>query len=60
MYLFIGRRSKVISPADAATVDDPELSNLADPANFWLTINNRTGAVTTEDNAATISDGERR
>ncbi|MFW6171920.1 MAG: pilus assembly FimT family protein [Planctomycetota bacterium] len=52
IYLMIGRRAKVVAP-DGAGFSDPELSNVADPANLWLTINSRTGAVTTEDNAAT-------
>ncbi len=55
IYLLVGRRSKVIAPALAASTIDPELSNLADPANLWVTINNRTGAVTTEDNVATTA-----
>ncbi len=50
IYLLVGRRAKI---ANGATLGDPELSNLADPANLWLTINNRTGAITTDDNAAT-------
>ncbi|MFO7903485.1 MAG: prepilin-type N-terminal cleavage/methylation domain-containing protein [Pirellulaceae bacterium] len=52
IYLMIGRRAKVVTPGGAG-FSDPEVSNVADPANLWLTINSRTGAVTTEDNAAT-------
>ncbi len=55
IYLLIGRRAKVLSPALAASTDDAELSNLADLTNLWVTINNRTGAITTEDNAATFA-----
>lgn len=53
VHLLIGRRAKAIDPISGA-VANPEQSNLADPANLWLTINHRTGAVTTEDNASTL------
>lgn len=48
VYLLVGRRSKITLSASFA---NPEFSNLAEPTNLWITINNRTGAVTTEDNA---------
>jgi hypothetical protein len=59
VYLLVGRRSKVIAPMLTpppnpninADLDDPELSNLADPTNLWITINSGTGAVTVDDNA---------
>lgn len=58
IYLLIGRRAKVLSPINPSgppdilpDAADPEKSNLADPANLWVTINNRTGAITTEDKA---------
>ncbi len=48
LYLLIGRRSKL---ATAATPYTEEASNLADPTNIWVTVNNRTGAITTDDNS---------
>ena len=53
VFLLIGRRAKVVDPTTPEFVD-PESSNLADPANLWLTVNHRTGVVTTEDNASTL------
>ncbi len=55
LFLLIGRRAKVVDPTSIVEFPDPALSNLSDPSNLWLTINNRTGAVTTEDNAATYA-----
>ncbi len=53
VYLMIGRRAKVTAPTNPADFANPELSNVADPTNLWVTVNNRTGAITTDDNAAT-------
>ncbi len=53
IFLLIGRRAKVMVPSVGPALANPELSNLADPSNLWITINNRTGAITTEDNGAT-------
>jgi hypothetical protein len=51
IYLLIGRRAKILNPtAPTSPIADPELSNLADAENLWVTVNNRTGSITTEDN----------
>ena len=55
VYLLIGRRAKVVDPTNATQFPDPELSNLADMGNLWLTINSRTGTISTQDNAATYA-----
>lgn len=52
VHLLVGRRSKI---SDDVTLHDPELSNISDSTNLWITINNRTGAITTDDNAATYA-----
>ncbi len=52
LHLLIGRRTKTVNPL-TTDVSDVEKSNLADPANLWVTIGHRTGTVTTSDNADT-------
>jgi prepilin-type N-terminal cleavage/methylation domain-containing protein len=51
LYLLVGRRSKL---ASATTPYTEQASNLADPANLWVTVNNRTGAITTDDNSVSV------
>lgn len=56
IFLLVGRRAKITKPTIPPNAD-PEISNLADPTNLWLTINSSTGGVTTENNAP-ISAGD--
>jgi type II secretion system protein H len=52
IHLLVGRRAKVVNPT-VTDVWDPEIANLADPANLWVTISQRTGSVTTATNVDT-------
>lgn len=64
MHLLVGRKARVVNPHTTPVIN-PELANLADPANLWVTISHRTGAVTTANNddtsrlAAAVSLSER-
>ncbi len=52
LHLLVGRKGKVVNPVAVDTAD-PVTTNLADPTNLWVTISERTGAITTSDNADT-------
>ncbi|MHB8973619.1 MAG: pilus assembly FimT family protein [Pirellulaceae bacterium] len=53
-YLLIGRAGKVVDPTTPQFLD-AATSNLMDATNLWVTISNRTGAVSTADNADTTN-----
>jgi type II secretory pathway pseudopilin PulG len=57
VHLLVGRVQNVVDPLDPATdfTDDSVPKNLIDPSAFWVTINHRTGAVTTTENSDTSS-----
>ncbi len=56
IHLLIGRRQNVVDPLDPMTnFADPTIpKNLTDPSCLWVTINHRTGAVTTTENTDSL------
>jgi type II secretory pathway pseudopilin PulG len=57
VHLLIGRIQNVVDPLDPATdfTNQTVPKNLTDPSCLWLTINHRTGSVTTTENVDTQS-----
>ncbi len=57
VHLLIGRRQNVVDPDPMVTdFSDPTVvKNLTDPSCLWLTINHRTGSITTTENTDTLA-----